>query len=502
MQDKQLMDWTEWAALDATAMAELVRDGEVSARELAVQAVQAVELLNPKLNAVIEIFDDVVTDPYRDGMNSGGPFHGVPTLLKDLGSRMKGRHQENGYAWQETYISDLDDPLTLNWRRAGFNLLGRTTCPEGGMSFVTESPKFGKTRNPWNLDRVSGGSSGGSSAVVASGILPVASASDGAGSIRFPAAWTGLVGLKPSRGLNPMPVGYNEGTFPSGVEGMVTRSVRDCAAIHDQLYQKPLGSGFMPYPTPVKPFVDEMYGPERKFRIGLSIADWSRTDNVDPLLKQAVLDIGGSLEGMGHTVEEVHENDICDFESFFPAFMNASWINPLGVGLQATAQAFGVELSARNTSVQVLNHIVAAAEVTLGEHFAAEALNPLFTRQWGYFWERGFDLLLTPLATVQCPHFSAGYELSCSDDFETFVQRLTDAARYASPANATGLPAISLPAGLDHNGCPFAIQFMAPWAREPDLIHIAAQLERANPSLFGQIPPVHVTKIQDDSCSP
>jgi len=263
MSDQLPLSWDEYARHDATGLSELVRKGLVSPAELARQAKAAVEKINPEINAVIEVFDDVVAEPGKDGMNPAGPFYGVPMMMKDLGSRMKGRVQESGYAWRSDCVAEADDPLTENFRNAGFNLLGRTTAPEDGMAGVTESIKFGITRNPWDLGYSPGGSSGGSAAVISAGILPACSASDGGGSIRLPASWTGLIGLKCTRGRLPLPYGLNEATIPSSVEGVLTRTVRDTAAIYDAISYKPPGSGFMPYPA-VRSLLDELSATPKK----------------------------------------------------------------------------------------------------------------------------------------------------------------------------------------------------------------------------------------------
>ncbi len=495
MSDSLPLTWDEYMQLDATGMAQMISRGDVSAKELAAQAAAAAALVNPRINAVIEVFDDVIADPGRDGMHRDGPFHGVPTMLKDMGSRMKGRAQENGYLWQRGNIAERDDPLTENWRAAGFNLMGRTTCPEDGITHITHSMKDGDTRNPWNLRHTPGGSSGGASAVVASGAIPVASASDGGGSIRYPAAWTGLVGLKPSRGLLPMPTGFHEALMPSAVEGVVTKTVRDAAAIYYHLSHKPLGSGFMAFPKPAAPYLEQLSCPPRNFRIGVSTGSWSRTAALDPVLKQKTLDTADLLASLGHQVENVQDADICDFEALFRGYLLANWLGPIGMGLQATAAAHGVELSESNTSRQALNHVEFARGLTLEDHLEAAAINPVITRQWGHFWERGYDLLLTPLTSVQCPGLDSLYRTDAELPFEQWMNNLVDSCRYAMPANETGLPAISLPAGLDDNGCPLAIQLIAPWAKEADLIHIASQLEQATPECFNQLAPFNVASV-------
>ena len=165
------------------------------------QTEAAVAQINPKTNGIVELFADVIEDPSRAKANPDGPLYGVPIFIKDMGSRIEGRHQEVGMAFRESQPAELDDPLIENFRQAGCVIVGRTAVPEDGMTLLTHSIKQGDVHNPFNSRHTPGGSSGGSSATVASGITPICSASDGAGSIRFPASWTGLIGLKATRGL-------------------------------------------------------------------------------------------------------------------------------------------------------------------------------------------------------------------------------------------------------------------------------------------------------------
>ena len=489
------ISWDSYGQYDATDLAKLVADGEVSAQELATQAAMAVDMLNPKINGIIEIFADAVADPYQAGMDSNGPFHGVPMMMKDLGSRMKGRQQESGYAWMEQHIAEEDDFLVSNFRRAGFNLIGRTTTPEDGMAAVTETIKFGITRNPWNLDHSSGGSSGGSAASVASGILSVCSASDGGGSIRLPASWNGLIGLKSTRGRLPMPTGVHEASLPSGVEGVVTRTVRDTAAIHDEIHHKPLGTGFMPYPS-VQPLLPELAGAARKFRIALSTGNWSRNNNVPAQLIERTQQVASWLEANGHSVELVDDSAICNFAALFEAYKVGNWITPLGNVIPQMAEALGVVLTPENTSHQTLQLIELSKTISYADVAAAMDTNVMVTRQWGQFWEQGFDLLLTPTMADLCPPVnSEKYALGSPLKFEQFFDHAMDLCRYAMPANETGLPAISLPAGLDSNGCPMGVQFYAPWNQEQDLIHIAGQMEQGTPSWFNCLAPLNVGSL-------
>ncbi|MDA7585873.1 amidase [Luminiphilus sp.] len=490
------LTWKEYVSYDAIGLAQLVSGGDVSPRELAAQAAEATARVNQQINAVIEIFDDVINDPDKDGMSSSGSFHGVPMMLKDLGSRMKGRVQENGYAWQPDNVAEEDDPLTANFRQAGFNLIGRTTTPEDGMAGVTETIKFGVTRNPWNLERSAGGSSGGSSAAVAAGILPVCSASDGGGSIRLPASWNSLVGLKSTRGRLPLPTGLHEALLPSGVEGIVTRTVRDTAAIHDAICQRPLGAGFMPYPAS-ESLLSQLDVPKRLFRVALSVGDWSRGNTVPDEYKERITEVARWLELQGHEIEEVQDSELCDFEQLFASYKLANWVAPLGNSIPAMAAHLGATLTEKNTSPQALKLIEAAKSVTVDDYMNAMAVNASTTRQWGRFWERGYDLLLTPTMGDRCPEVhSERYALSSSLSFDDFFEHGMDLCRYTMPGNDSGLPAISLPAGLDNNGCPMGVQFYAPWARETDLLHIAGQLEQGQPQWFNQLAPLNVATVK------
>lgn len=490
MTDAHPFSWDEYGAMDATALAARLRNGDTCATELARQAEAALNAVNPSINGVIEIFQDAVANP----AHGQGPFAGVPMLLKDLGSKMAGRKQEAGYSWLDSNIAEADDPLTANFRAAGFNLIGRTTTPEDGMAATTETLGFGITRNPWNLDHSPGGSSGGSAAVVATGALPVCSASDGAGSIRIPAAWTGLIGLKTTRGRQPLPEGVNESIIPSASEGIVARSVRDTAGVYEWLGQKARGSGFMPYPdTP--PLMAQLGPTHKPYRIAVSTSDWSRRDSVPQELKDAVQRTADWLTNSGHQVDHVPESKLCDLEQVYQSFKIANWVAPLGRWIPQMAAAAGITLTPANTSQQTLDLIEAAQDISLDDFLTAMETSAATTRQWGLFWDQGYDLLLTPTLADICPLVESNYALSSKLPFAEFFDLCMDLCRYTLPANDAGLPAISVPAGLDKNGCPLGVQFYGPWGAEADLIHIAATLERGQPHLFSQLAPLNVRTL-------
>ena len=245
--DGLAMAWSDWGQHDATALAGLVRKGDVSPHALAAQAAKATAMLNPRVEAVLEIFADVLANPDADGPSRDGKLYGVPMLLKDLGSGLKGRTQQGGSKLTRRYVVPQTDPTIANFLAGGLVPLGRSTSPEFGLTFdtATDVEALRVTRNPWNPAHTPGGSSGGSAAAVAAGIVPVGMSGDGGGSTRIPAAFTGLIGLKASRGRVPRPHFQNEYMVRVSADGVVTRTVRDTAAVYETLTRVPKGGSFI-----------------------------------------------------------------------------------------------------------------------------------------------------------------------------------------------------------------------------------------------------------------
>ena len=195
------MSWDEWARHDGVALAARVKKGELTAAELAVQAAAGIAKVNPTLSGVVEVFEDAIVDPGGNGADPEGPFAGLPFLMKDLGPTMRGRLQEMGSLLMRGNRAITDTFLTTRMRQAGLNLIGRTTTPEFGVCSSADNPAVYVTRNPWNTDYTTCGSSAGSAAMVAAGVVPIAHSTDGGGSIRIPAGVNGNIGLKVSRGV-------------------------------------------------------------------------------------------------------------------------------------------------------------------------------------------------------------------------------------------------------------------------------------------------------------
>lgn len=492
-----VLGWDEWARHDATALAGLVRAGQVTAGELAEQAAGYVQRFNPRLNGVIEVFADTLEDVGRDGPNMQGALCGVPMFLKDLGSGLAGQHQDSGSALTRGTKIGATDPSIANFLRAGLVPLGRSSTPEFGMTFDTVT-RYGDqdpviTRNPWNLARTPGGSSGGSAAMVAAGVVPLSMASDGGGSTRIPAAFCGLVGLKATRGRVPQPLGRNEYVTRVSIDGVVTRTVRDTAAVFEYLTRVPNGGSFIAMGPPRSSYLQAIERAPRRLRVALSLGPWGRDAPVNAQVSDRVRTFATLLDGLGHHVEEVVDAEICDWPLMWETYTQ-QWIGSRA-GLALLGRARGVGRQEMQTALTPMTwrHFVAAERYDKFDMMAMMNGNNTLTRQWGAFLDR-YDVLLTPTLAVRVPTANGPYSLLRDESLDDWVGRLTDACRFTMPANETGLPAISLPAGLDNDGLPIGVQVYGNFQDEQTLLALAAEVERACPDWFGGIPPVHVTR--------
>jgi amidase len=488
------MSWDEWHKHDGLALAERVRAKEVTAKELSAQAAEAVGRLDPSIEAVLGIYEDAVADPDRDGPSKTGRLYGVPMLLKDLGSGLAGRTQESGSRLFRDHVVKATDPLVANYLRAGLVPIGRSTTPEFGMTFDTTTDYLGRvkvTRNPWNPERTPGGSSGGSAAAVAAGVVPISMSSDGGGSTRIPAAFCGLVGLKATRGRVPRPLAQSEYISRISIDGVVTRTVRDTAAAYDYLTHTPNGGSFIPIGQPPSPYLSAVERDPGPLKIGLSTGRWGRATATDPEVAERVRTVARVLDGLGHLVEELDDRSICDWTALWSAY-TIGWT---GSRAQFAATAKERQLDPgrleQYLGPMVYRHYLAAERYDKFDIWKMMADNNTVTREFGRLMER-FDLLLVPTMAIRVPKADGPYSLLRDEELDPWLDRLCDACRYTMPANETGLPGISLPAGLDRDGLPIGIQFYGNFCREDLLLQIAAQIERACPEWFGPVPGLHV----------
>ncbi len=461
------MNIEEYGRHDAIGLAELIRQGQVSAEEAAQAALTAIEQLNPKLNCVIEIHQPSWIE------DTSAPFFGVPTLLKDF-PIAKGVRAEMGSQLARGNISTFDSNVWHRLQRAGFVNLGRSTTSELGITAVTETRICGVTRNPWDLSRSVAGSSGGSAAAVASGIVPVAHATDGGGSIRNPASFCGLVGLKPSRGRISNAPGLVSGLGGVTHSFMLTRTVRDCAALLDVL-SGPCGGDFIELPAPNQRFTDAIAAPgHRPLRIGVARKSWSETPMIPEVL--AALDkVIAECVRLGHEVEEL--DTPFDYGEFYEA-QKILWAVNLRTQINEIAADLGRVPSQENLQSTTLALFDAAAEIDGEEYAQAQRSLGRCARRISSAFDR-FDLLLSPTALHE-PEPVGSVDVDLPDaTLDDVYRQLEPKETFTAPFNVSGHPAISLPLGRSGSGLPVGIQFAAAFGQDAQLLQLAATLEKS-----------------------
>ncbi|MBW3613727.1 MAG: amidase [Actinobacteria bacterium] len=457
--------------LDATDLAELVRRRQVSPLELAEAAIERIERLDRVLNAVpIRLFDE---GRRRAGDRAlpDGRFRGVPILFKDLGTCEAGWPQYAGNAFLRTadHRREVDTALAPRFRAAGFVALAKTSTPEFGAQPTTQPLAFGPTRNPWDTDRSTSGSSGGSAAAVAAGMVSIAHASDGYGSIRDPASWCGLVGLKPSRGRLPLGGSTNK----VGVEHVLTRSVRDTAAVLDVL-AGPFPEDLYRAPAPPGRYAAEVGREPGKLRVGVLTTAGAGLD-VDATCAAAAQDAAHLLASLGHHVCEDHPRGFITDESVETLlFLRAvrTWaVNPVRTATgrpfeQHEVEPYTWEVTGPGRTASAEQFIVATEAQQLWSYKV--------TRWW-----RDHDLLVTPTTGLR-PQLLADLQPP-ADEPLAIGRRFHTIRCFAAPVNVTGQPAVSLPLGQSPEGLPIGVQLIAAPGREDVLVRVASQLEAAMP---------------------
>ena len=467
---------SDTAFLDATAQAELVRSGEVSARELVDAAIARIERLDPELNAVIHRRFDAARAEADDAAD--GPFRGVPFLMKDILGMQAGEPYHMGLRRLRDLgvVMPTDSYFTEKIRAAGFVILGRTNVPELGTLCQCESDAYGPCHNPWNREHSTGGSSGGSAAAVAAGLVPVAHANDGGGSIRIPASECGLVGLKHSRGRTSF--GPDIGAPVGGMvsDGVVSRSVRDTAAVLDLTHGEMPGDPWVA-PPPARPYSDEVGVDPGKLRIGLMTAAPGRTFIPHADCVAAAEAAAATLADLGHDVDVAHPEALDD-----PALSHhftVMYSTHIARTLETIAQLSGAPFTADdldpvNTTLMVLGQQVSALD-----YLATADWLSGYTRRLAQWHAGGYDLLLTP--TIAEPPPRLGELAPNIDNANDVGIRSSQLACWTLPFNMSGQPAISLPTSVNDAGLPIGIQLVAAYGREDLLIRVAAQIESAVP---------------------
>ncbi|EHN12585.1 6-aminohexanoate-cyclic-dimer hydrolase [Patulibacter medicamentivorans] len=487
------MQHDDYQRYDGLGLAALVADGEVTAGELLDAARARAAAVNPRINAIVRELEPEADARVASDAALSGPFAGVPFVIKDLGQDYAGVPTSGGSRSLATVPAAQHATVVQRWLDAGLVIFGKTNTPEFGAKGITEPELFGPARNPWDLDRTPGGSSGGAAAAVAAGIVPVAGASDGGGSIRIPAACCGLFGLKAGRGLVPSGPLVGEGLHGSATHGVLSRSVRDSAAMLDLLAGADAAS---PYdaPRPAGPLLDEVGRDPGRLRIGVRVPS-AITPDPDPEAHAAVAAAVAALEELGHEVVELPEapyDDAALAKDFLTSwFVSLAW----QVSEIKRRTGCGDEGFERDTLI-----MAALGRGTSGVAYCdALERRQLHVRRLAEF-HAGHDLLLTPTLATPPPRIG-------EFDLPLPVQRLSDLVLrtrtggllrhvglvdrmidenlgwvpYTQLANLTGRPAASVPLHWTAAGLPLGVQFVAAPGGEGLLLRLAAQLEAARP---------------------
>lgn len=486
------MEFSEYRNYDATALAELISSGQVSANELLDVAISRATQVNPHINALHTPFHDFARKRTKQ-VDTQLPFAGVPFLLKDIQHALKGYPMSSGSAACHEFLPLKNASVVDRYLASGLIPFAKTTTPELALLGVTEARAYGATRNPWNLQHTPGGSSGGSAAAVASGIVPMASANDGGGSIRVPASHCGLVGLKPSRGRVPVGPNYGEVWMGASADHALTRTVRDSALMLDVIQGADIGAAFEIKP-PVTPYSEFITQPAEKLTIAFSVESPIDTE-VDQCCKDAVYHTVDLLMDMGHQVEERKPDYnglalVNDFRMLYFANVAAS-VNGLR---KQRGNSVVKKLEVFTRTLAILGEMVSA-----GDFFQSRQNWNTYSRVMGEFHSR-YDLFLTPSVAMppikigeQAPnrlelfaltltnHLGLGKLLLKSSLLEKMARDNLRPIPFSQLANLTGQPAISLPLYWTEDNLPIGVQFMAAFGAEDRLLRLAAQLEEASP---------------------
>lgn len=485
------MDVTEYMTYDATGLAELVASKQVKPSELLAAARQRADEVNGRLNAIVVRTDDLANSIVDDA-DLSGPFAGVPFLVKDLMQEVAGYPTSYGSRALRGDVATEHAAVVQRWLDAGLVIFGKTNTPEFGAKGVTEPEYWGPARNPWRLGHTPGGSSGGSGAAVAAGVVPAAGANDGGGSIRIPAACNGLVGLKPSRGLAPYGPQTGESMIGMAVQGVVARTVRDNAGLLDAIVGPHPYAGYQA-PVPQRPFAEAVKDAPGRLRVGFS-ARSAITADPDPEAVAAMHEAAALLAELGHEVEEV--TPPYDDEALARDFLTI-WFANLAAEVELTKARTGATSRDFEADTLAIAEIGRAAGVVA----AQQALGNVhgYVRSLVDF-QQSYDLFLTPtlakrplrvgeLTTAPLlqrlsrvvSKAKGGRVLAKTGILDELVSQNLGWVPYTQLANLTGRPAINVPLHWTPEGLPLGVQLVGRLGEDALLLQVAAQLEQARP---------------------
>ncbi len=467
-----MMNFADYRKNDALALADLVKTKQVTPQELLEAALARKDQVNAKINAIVLDHEDVARKAIKDGLPQG-PLTGVPYLLKDLGAALKGTITTGSLSLARETVANYDSTFVERCKKAGLAIFGKTHSPELGLSPSSESRMFGATRNPWNLDHIAGGSSGGGAAAVAAGIVPVAHATDGGGSIRIPASCCGLFGLKPTRARTPAGPKRGEGWGGASVGHVVSRSVRDSAAFLDATAGPAPGDPYVA-PPPARPFLEEATTAPGRLRIAFSTTP-SIPTAVHPDAVAAVREAAKLCESLGHVVEEaapkLNGMEIMQAQGVVISANVAFTVDEAAEALGRAARPDDVE---RATWFRVENarktDSSAYAKAMNTIHYLGRTLAEFMTT---------YDVILQP--TCAEPPLPVGVLNMEREDLGDMFKQMIAFIPYTGIYNLTGQPSANVPLHWNDAGLPIGTMFTARYGHEATLFRLAAQLEQARP---------------------
>ncbi len=473
------------AVVDGVELARLVQQGKASPTELLEEAIARADAINPKLNAIIHRLDEqarsVAASMSKQKTSEQATLRGVPFLTKDLTVMTKGDpyHAGNVALRDSDFRAGHTTHLATMFQQLGLVNFGRTNTPEFGGTVTTEPISHGACRNPWNIDHSTGGSSGGSAAAVAAGIVPIAHANDGGGSIRIPASECGLVGLKPSKGRVSFGPKLGEAWAGAAIDGVVTRTIRDTARVLDGISQPWIGDPYWA-PLPATSFEQAISDVPRQLRVGLvTESSWG---TVHPECIMAVEQTALALQDLGHLVEVAKPDALFDDDLFkhFKVVLASSE----AFSVEKLQDAVGRRFETGDMEADTQALVELGRKYSATDYLASVEWFHSYTRQMASWWQE-FDLLLTPVIAEPPPKIG---ELR---DPRTGTKRLRELLLFTAQFNITGQPAISLPMHTSKEGLPIGVQLVAAMHGESLLLQVGQQLEDAS-SWYNRKPAVWV----------